>query len=65
MGRSYHNDNYDDDRDRRKTNKKLRMTKKGRSNDKKNLKEYTAGNLTEDDFFDMGGDDYDGKQSRI
>ncbi len=65
MGRSYHNDNYDDDHDRRKANKKLRMTKKGRNKDRKNLKEYTAGNLTEDDFFDMEGEDYDGKQSRI
>lgn len=65
MGRSYHNDHFDDDRDRRRAKKKLQPHKNKRHNDRAHLKEYTSGNVDEEDFFDMEEDEHGRKHPRI
>ena len=65
MGRSFHNEKFDDEHDRRKTKKKINSHKKSRHHDKAHLKEYTSNNLTDDDFLDMEEDGYERKPPRV
>lgn len=65
MGRSYHNDHYDDDHDRRRAKKKLQPHKKKRHHDKAHLKEFTSGNLDEEDFLEIEEDEHGRKHPRI
>jgi hypothetical protein len=55
MGRSYHNEDSDD-RDRRRAKKSIK--KHNRNNDRAHLREYTHGNMSEEDFLEMEEDEY-------
>ena len=55
MGRSYKNEDPDD-RDRRRARKNLKNNH--RNTDKAHLREFTSGNLSEEDYFEMEEDDY-------
>lgn len=55
MGRSYHNEDSED-RDRRRAKKSIK--KNHRNNDRAHLREYTYGNLSEEDFLEMEEDEH-------
>lgn len=55
MGRSFHNDDHDD-RDRRRVRK--HMKKNTRNSEKAHLREFTFGNVDEEDFLDYEEDDH-------
>lgn len=57
MGRSYHNDS--DDRDRKRVKKHLKNG--NRNSERVHLREYTLGNLSEEDYLDMEEEDKNGK----
>jgi hypothetical protein len=62
MGRSFSDNNGYDDRDRRRAKKSIK--KPNRNSDKAHLREYTCGNLSEEDFLDMEEEDH-GKSKKL